>query len=270
MATDDCFAQLPTGICHSAVAVEAITMADRWMQEHHSDSWRRQAIAAGYRARSAFKLKQIQKRFNIIQQGDVVLDVGAHPGGWTQVAVEETGGTGLVLGIDIEPTKPVEGARLLVGDITDSGSQQQILELLEGREIDTVISDISPDISGKWLMDQAIAMNLVAKVFDFALPLLVARGAMVAKVFQGVGIEELIEAVKPHFAKVKRFSPEASRNSSSEVYLVCIYHKPWASGQQGYDITAQMEQAFNDFEPEDEITTVATGFRVIRRNQEEE
>ena len=245
-------------------------MAERWVQDHQRDPWRRRAVAEGYRARSAFKLKQIQTRFEIMEVGDVILDVGCHPGGWTQVAVEEVGEQVFVIGVDLESSKPVDGAHLLVGDITHPQTQDRILDLLDGKQINAVISDISPEITGRWEMDQAIAIDLVAKVFDFALPLLRPGGKFITKLFQGVGVDELIKSVKQHFSKVKRFSPEASRNSSSEVYLICLNHKPWLADSGGPDITGEMEVAFNDDEEEEEIQTVATGFRVIRRNTESE
>jgi len=245
-------------------------MSDRWVQDHQRDSWRRRAVAEGYRARSAFKLKQIQVRFEIMEEGDVVLDVGCHPGGWTQVAVEEVGKQGVVIGVDLVSSKPIDGAQLFVGDITHSQTQDRILEFLDGKPINAIVSDISPDITGRWEMDQAIAIDLVAKVFDFGLPLLCAGGKFITKLFQGVGVDELIKSVKPYFSKVKRFSPEASRNSSSEVYLVCLNHKPWLAEKGGPDITGKMEVAFNDNEVEEEIQTVATGFRVIRKNTESE
>ena len=185
-------------------------MADHWIENHKRDSWRRQAKASGYRARSAFKLLQIQEKFKLIREGDVVLDVGCHPGGWAQVAVELVGDEGTVIGIDLEPCQPVEE--------------------LDGRVINTIVSDISPDITGNWDVDQAVAMTLVADVLDFSLDLLGYGGWFTTKIFQGVGIEELIEAIKPYFSEVRRFSPMASRNSSSEVYLVCRNHMPWKRG----------------------------------------
>ena len=99
-------------------------MAKRWYQEHQRDPWRRQARNSGYRARSAFKLKQIQERHNIIRPGDSVLDIGCHPGGWTQVALEEVGGLGTVVGIDLRPTDPIDGASLLTGDVMEDGMLQ--------------------------------------------------------------------------------------------------------------------------------------------------
>ena len=245
-------------------------MTDRWVQDHQRDAWRRQSKAAGYRARSAYKLKQIQNRFMLMAPGDVILDVGCHPGGWAQVAVEETGETGVVIGVDLDPCKPVEGAKLLVGDITDPSCQDRVVEALDGRSLNVIISDISPDITGRWQTDQAIAMDLVAKVVDFSLPLLCAGGRFVTKVFQGHGIEELVKAMKPHFSRVRRFSPDASRNSSSEVYLVCINHKPWVAGQDGPEVVKAMEKAFDDDEDEVVEDIISTRFRVIRRSGEEE
>ena len=156
-----------------------------------------------------------------------MLDVGCHPGGWAQVAVELVGEEGRVVGVDLQPCAPVEGAVLLTGDITDPVTQERILNELDGALLNVIVSDISPDITGKWDMDQSVAMTLVADVFDFALPLLTKEGGFTTKLFQGIGVEELITAVRPHFSSVRRFSPDASRNSSSEVYLVCKHHTPW-------------------------------------------
>ena len=237
-------------------------MADRWVQEHQRDSWRRQAKHEGYRARSAYKLKQIQEKYNVIRDGDIVLDVGCHPGGWAQVAVEFSGENGTVIGIDLETCHAVDGAELLVGDITNPDAQEKILIVLNGRKINTVISDISPDLTGNWNTDQAVALDLVAKVFDFSLPLLNSGGTLVTKLFQGVGIDELINAIRPHFSKVRRYNPEASRNSSSEVYLVCRNHKPFSLKKHG-TILARFEEMMADFDDsvqgEDEAKI---GFRI--------
>ena len=241
-------------------------MADHWIENHKRDSWRRQAKSSGYRARSAFKLIQIQEKFKLIREGDVILDVGCHPGGWSQVAVELTGDDGIVIGVDLEPCQPVEGAILLVGDITESSTQDRILQELGGRVINTIVSDISPDITGNWDIDQAVAMTLVADVLDFSLDLLCKGGSFTTKIFQGVGIEELITAVKPYFSEVRRFSPMASRNSSSEVYLVCRNHMPWikreVSIRQTYE--SLLDEKLNPIEEElDE--TVYTSFKVRKK-----
>ena len=242
-------------------------MVDRWGQDHQRDSWRKQAKASGYRARSAFKLKQIQERHKIITLDDSVLDVGCHPGGWAQVAVELVGKKGKVVGVDLKSCVPVEGANLLVGDITDPFTQQTVLDAIDTEVIDVVVSDISPHITGKWDIDQAVSLMLVADVFDFALPLLKYGGHFVTKLFQGVGVEELIDLVRPHFQTVKRFSPMASRNSSSEVYLVCKFHTP----KRGPDW--QIRPLFEDAlesrkggpDPLDDVEPVKSTFRVMKK-----
>ena len=172
-------------------------MVDRWVQDHQKDAWRKQAKASGYRARSAFKLKQIQERHKIIKPEDSVLDVGCHPGGWAQVAVELVGSKGKVVGVDLQSCVPVEGANLIVGDITEPFTQQAVLDAIDTEVIDVVVSDISPHITGKWDIDQAVSLMLVADVFDFALPILKYGGHFVTKLFQGAGVEELIELVRP-------------------------------------------------------------------------
>ena len=241
-------------------------MADHWIENHKRDSWRRQAKSSGYRARSAFKLLQIQEKFKLIREGDVILDVGCHPGGWAQVAVELAGEDGVVIGVDLEPCQPVEGALLLVGDITESSTQDRILEELNKRVINTIVSDISPDITGNWDVDQAIAMTLVADVLDFSLDLLCKGGSFTSKVFQGVGIEELITSVNPYFSEIKRFSPMASRNSSSEVYLVCRNYMPWVKRETSIRQTYEslLDLKLNPQEEEVE-QKVFTSFKVRKK-----
>ena len=243
-------------------------MADRWVQNHQQDSWRKQAKASGYRARSAFKLIQIQEKHKIIKPGNSVLDVGCHPGGWAQVAVELVGDNGKVVGVDLQPCVPVEGAKLIVGDITDDHTQQAVLDSIDTEVIDVIVSDISPHITGKWDIDQAVSLMLVADVFDFSLPILKFGGHFVTKLFQGVGVEELIELVKPHFKTVKRFSPMASRNSSSEVYLICKYHTP----KRGPDwlirpaFERELDQRQGGLQPAEDVEPAKSNF-VVRKKK---
>ena len=242
-------------------------MADHWIENHKRDSWRKQAKSSGYRARSAFKLLQIQEKFKLIREGDVVLDVGCHPGGWSQVAVELIGDEGCVIGVDLEPCQPVEGAILLVGDITEESTQQRILQELDNRDINTIVSDISPDITGNWDIDQAVAMTLVADVLDFSLDLLCKGGSFTTKIFQGVGIEELIMAIKPYFSEVRRFSPMASRNSSSEVYIVCRNHLPWVRGSTLVRETYEqlLDKKLNPEIEENESPEVYSSFKLRKK-----
>ena len=265
-------------------------MSKRWFQAHQRDTWRRQARSKGYRARSAFKLKQIQEKFQLIREGDLVLDVGSHPGGWTQVSVEETGPNGLVIGIDLLASAPVEGAQMVIGDVTDKSSQETILALLnEGLKVDgtnlpeladdeirlfnTIVSDISPRLTGQYDRDQAISLELVAMVFDFTLPLLAPGGAFVTKIFQGTGIEGIVKAAKQRFSRVQRFSPDASRNSSSEVFLVCKNKLPRPKkGSRGSSVSQELDLHLEsegiiqqkDSEP---ITEVKSGFRRIPKKE---
>ena len=179
-------------------------MSKRWFQSHQRDTWRKQARSKGYRSRSAFKLQQIQDRFEIIREGDLVLDVGCHPGGWTQVAVEITGSSGLVIGVDLLSSAPIDGAHLVTGDVMEDDTQSRIVELLcEGqcvgggilpeitsdkdRLFNSIVSDISPSLTGQYDRDQAISLELVAMVFDFTMPLLAPGGSFVTKIFQGTG-----------------------------------------------------------------------------------
>ena len=240
-------------------------MADHWIENHKRDSWRRQAKASGYRARSAFKLKQIQERFNLLDKGDIILDVGCHPGGWAQVATELVGKDGWVIGVDIEGCQPVEGAILLVGDITEPHTQQRVETELKGRSLNSIISDISPNITGKWDMDQALAMDLVTLVFDFSLPFLCKGGSFVTKLFQGVGVEELIDVIKPYFYDVRRFSPHASRNSSSEVYLICRNFMPWkfrkACIRDNYESSLNLKLSGDDIAEAPDIITSSFSMR---------
>ncbi len=196
-------------------------MSKRWYQENRRDPWRREARSKGYRARSAYKLKQIQDRFSVIRRGDSVLDIGCHPGGWTQVAVEEAGENGSVIGVDLLATSPVEGAKLIIGDATEESTLQQIRDILGEEDLNVVISDISPRLTGRYDTDQAISLELSTTVLDVATKVLRPGGTFVTKTFQGTGIEGLVDAAKDRFSNVQRYAPTASRNASSETYLIC-------------------------------------------------
>ncbi|MEE2650770.1 MAG: RlmE family RNA methyltransferase [Candidatus Thermoplasmatota archaeon] len=201
-------------------------MSKRWHQEKRRDSWGRQARSKGYRARSAYKIKQIQERFGILRPGDAVLDIGCHPGGWTQVLVEEVGEDGLVIAVDLLATSAVEGAEILIGDITERSTIDRIAEFVGERDLNAVVSDISPGLTGRYDTDQAISLELSTTALDAAMALLSPGGSFVTKVFQGAGIEGLVDSAKQRFSSVGRFSPTASRSASSETYLVCQNKRP--------------------------------------------
>ncbi len=231
----------------------AATMSKRWYNEHRRDPWRRKAKSSGYRSRSAYKLIQCQEKFNLIRKGDTILDVGCHPGGWSQVAVELGGDEGRVIGIDLKPCEPIQGVELLVGDITEIGTQEKLLKLLDGEPINSIVSDISPGLTGQYEMDQAISLDLICLVMDFSLPILNKGGSFVTKVFQGRGIEAVVEAAKLNFSKVQRFSPVASRNSSSETYLVCKNKLPKPRGK---DVDISIREFVESSLVEDGFVTV--------------
>lgn len=247
-------------------------MSKRWYQENRRDPWRRQAKSKGYRARSAYKLKQIQEKFEVIREGDAILDVGCHPGGWTQVSVEEAGAEGLIIGVDIKSTSPVEGASVLQGDITHPETIERIEELLDRRELNVVLSDISPKLTGRYDTDQAISLELSTMTLDVAMDMLAPGGAFVTKIFQGVGIEGLIKAAKDRFSIVQRYAPMASRNASSETYLVCknrlpIPRKP-ARGISAYkQLQRHLTKVGVNVEDADEESDedIAVGFRRVEK-----
>ena len=196
-------------------------MSKRWYQENKRDPWRRDAKSKGYRARSAYKLKQIQDKFGLLRNGDSVLDIGCHPGGWTQVAIEEVGENGIVIGVDLLVTSPIDGAIVMVGDITEESTIEEVVSHLGKRKLNAVISDISPRLTGRYDTDQTISLELSTMALDVATELLIPGGCFVTKVFQGAGIEGLVNAAKLRFSTVGRYSPTASRTASSETYLIC-------------------------------------------------
>jgi 23S rRNA (uridine2552-2'-O)-methyltransferase len=248
-------------------------MSKRWYQENRRDPWRREARSKGYRARSAYKLKQIQDKFGIIRKGDSVLDIGCHPGGWTQVAVEEVGEIGFVLGVDLLSTSPIEGASIIIGDISENSTLEEISKLLGDRNLNTVISDISPKLTGRYDTDQAISLELSTLVMDKAMMILTPGGNFVTKIFQGTGIEGLMKAAKQRFSNVQRYAPTASRKSSSETYLICQNKLPRVKGEaQGKTAYQQVQEHLEEIDvlvknSEMDETLTVKGFRKLKKKE---
>jgi 23S rRNA (uridine2552-2'-O)-methyltransferase len=190
------------------------------MSYRRKDGYWRQAKKEGYRSRAAYKLMQLNKKFGLLKRGDTVLDVGCAPGGWMQVAREIVGGSGYVLGIDLQKISPFkeDNVEALQADITST----DVVTMIGGRKeiFDVVISDISPNISGIWDVDHFRSVELSEKALDLAVELLRSRGNFLVKVFQGEAIQEFFEKVKTHFSYTKISSPKASRKSSAEVYVI--------------------------------------------------
>jgi 23S rRNA (uridine2552-2'-O)-methyltransferase len=198
---------------------------NRWVTEHKQDHYYREAKSSGYRSRAAYKLKQIQKKFNIISKNDIVIDLGAAPGGWSQIAYELIGGgdeetptNGKVIAIDLKSIRHIPGVDFIRGDMTDLLTFDRIFEIAD--QADAVISDMSPDITGHYSVDQARSVYLAENAFEFAAKVLVHRGNFVVKVFQGEDFKQFFDRVKPRFKICKTYSPKASRTRSSEVYIV--------------------------------------------------
>jgi 23S rRNA (uridine2552-2'-O)-methyltransferase len=191
-----------------------------WMQEHVNDPFVRRAQAEGMRSRAAYKLEQLAGRDKLLKPGMVVVDLGAAPGGWSQVAARAVGGSGLVVGVDLLDMAPLPGVRFLRGDFGDDAVLNTLLELLGGRGVDLVLSDMAPNISGVASVDQARSIGLAELAMDFALKHLKPQGNFLVKVFQGEGFDALVAAMRRRFVQVLIRKPEASRSRSSEVYLV--------------------------------------------------
>ena len=190
-------------------------MPTRWYRERKNEHYYKRAKREGYRARSAYKLLQIQKKYDIISPGDVVIDLGAAPGGWSQVAAEIAG---RVIAVDLDHMQPIEGVTFIQGDMTEDETLEQIKRCVD--EADVVISDMSPELTGNYTMDQARSVWLSYNAFKVARELLRPNGSFVCKVFMGEDYEEFREEVRDVFNLVKPFTPKASRKSSSEIYLI--------------------------------------------------
>ena len=188
------------------------------------DQYRRLAKDQGYRARSAYKLLQMNRSYNILKKGDNVVDLGCAPGGWLQVAVKEVRSSGKVIGIDLKPVTPVDGAVILQGSIEDPNMLSKISEIL-GCKADVVLSDLAPNVSGVWDIDHARQISLSTIALRFAQYVLRIGGNSVFKVFEGDMLEEFRSELRKSFGKVLLNKPSASRQESSELYIVCLNFK---------------------------------------------
>ena len=185
-------------------------------RQGRSDAFQRKARREGYRARSTYKLKDIQNRSKIFKNGDKVLDLGAAPGGWSQVALEFIGEEGKLVGVDLQHILPLTGAIFIQGDLRESETRDQLQELMP--KADVVISDMSPNLSGNYSVDQARSVELSSLALEIAAER--KASAFVVKVFEGSDFQEYRKAVIDEFGSVRTLSPEASRKQSSEVYLI--------------------------------------------------
>ena len=192
----------------------------RWLREHFEDPFVQRAQQEGWRSRAAFKLQEIDRAERLVLPGAVIVDLGAAPGGWSQYAARTLAGRGTVIAVDLLAMDALPGVTFLQGDFREQPVLDALLELLSGRRVDLVMSDMAPNMSGVDVVDQARAADLEALALDFARKVLSPDGTLVMKLFQGAGFQELLAGARRDFGQVRVRKPKASRQRSSEAYLV--------------------------------------------------
>lgn len=191
-----------------------------WLHEHVNDHYVHMAQKDGYRARAAYKLLEINQKDKLIKPGTVLADLGSAPGSWSQVAAKLVGKTGAVFALDILPMDAIDGVSFIQGDFREDAVLEQFEALLDNRPLDLVICDMAPNMSGNAVTDQARSFYLCELALDFASQHLKPGGSFLVKVFQGAGYQEYTAAMRETFASVQTRKPDASRNRSSEIYLL--------------------------------------------------
>jgi 23S rRNA (uridine2552-2'-O)-methyltransferase len=192
----------------------------RWLREHFDDPYVQRAQQEGWRSRAAFKLQEIDSAERLVFPGAVIVDLGAAPGGWSQYAARALAGRGTVIAVDLLAMDELPGVTFLQGDFREQPVLDALLEMLSGRRVDLVLSDMAPNMSGVDVVDQARAADLEALALDFSRKALGPDGTLVMKLFQGAGFQELLADARRHFGQVRVRKPKASRQRSSEAYLV--------------------------------------------------
>jgi 23S rRNA (uridine2552-2'-O)-methyltransferase len=203
-----------------------IPLPKAWIRERKNEFYYKKAKAENYRSRATYKLVQANEKYGFIKLRDVVVDLGAAPGGWIQAARKVTGKHGFVLGVDLKPIEPFpqDYIRTIVADLTDPKIAEQILSFLPRRP-DVVISDAAPNVTGIWEVDHALQIDLATKAMDIALQILRPGGNFFVKLFEGGLMNEFIQSVKCNFEETKIVKPQASRAKSSEMYLLALGSK---------------------------------------------
>ena len=206
-----------------------------WLHDHVNDTYVKLAHKEGYRARAAYKLKEIDEALGLIKPGQVVVDLGSAPGAWSQYLRRRfapkaagTGGAavgellGTIIALDILPMEPIEGVQFILGDFREEAVLAELHDLIAGRAVDVVVSDLAPNLSGILDTDAARVEHLIELALEFSQGHLKPSGALVAKVFHGAGYSQLVERFKSQFRTVKPIKPKASRDKSSETFLIGI------------------------------------------------
>ena len=201
-----------------------------WLNAHLNDPYVQAAQKDGYRARAAYKLKEIDETYKLIRPGQVVVDLGCTPGAWSQYVRRRmspegaAAGTlnGTIISLDLLPMEPIEGVHYIQGDFREESVLAQLEAVVQGRPVDVVVSDMAPNLSGNNTTDGARVAHLIELAVDFATQHLRPEGALVAKVFHGPGYDDLVKLFRSHFKQVKTHKPKSSRDKSSETFLVGI------------------------------------------------
>jgi len=191
-----------------------------WLREHFDDHYVKKAQQAGYRSRATFKLEEIDKKDKLIRPAMTVVDLGSAPGGWSDYALHKVGRKGTVIALDILPMTPLTGVHFIEGDFREDTVLDELNTVLNGQQIDLVLSDMAPNITGVDSIDQPSSMYLIELALDFALANLSEQGCFLVKVFQGEGFDQFLKAMRDGFQKVVTRKPDASRARSREVYLL--------------------------------------------------
>lgn len=191
-----------------------------WMREHVNDPYVQLAKKEGWRSRAAFKLMEIDDKDRLLKPGEVVVDLGATPGGWSQVAAKRVGETGKVIGLDLLEMQPIHGVEFIQGDFREDAVLHELEVRLTGRKVGLVLSDMAPNMSGVPLVDQARVMHLAELGLEFSRQHLKPEGSFLVKVFQGCDYDNFVRAMREAFKAVVVRKPQASRDRSAELYLL--------------------------------------------------
>lgn len=197
----------------------------RWLKEHFDDHFVQKAQKMGLRSRAAFKLEEINQQDKLIKPGMTVVDLGSAPGSWSQFCVGVVGGSGTIIACDILPMDPINGVSFLQGDFRDEAVLDALLSRINGQNVDVVLSDMAPNMSGNDTTDQARSIYLVELALDMCHKVLKKNGSFVVKVFQGDGFEQFLKDVRAAFSTVKIRKPDSSRARSRETYIVATGFK---------------------------------------------
>ncbi len=206
-------------LCYNAFMSRSKS-SHRWLQAHHNDPYVLQARKQGYRSRASYKLLELQEKYKILRPGMRVVDLGATPGGWSQVVAGFVGKHGQIIALDRLPMDPLPGVDFILGDFDEPAVQQALLDTLAGEPVDLVMSDMAPNISGNKHIDSARAGALTELALDMAIEMLKLGGTFLTKVFHGEGFDAFVKTCRAQFEQVRVRKPAASKSSSREAYVL--------------------------------------------------